>query len=139
MRKIEHLQNMLERTRREFARKYCLHPDAPNECLHKIASAHSVRRAMLENFFAENGHVLQIKVTAHVDPVGLLAKPERVGVSKATTFSGFCSKHDAELFSPLERVSLRGNPLRTFRLLLLQTTCRSSLSGLAEHAGKFQK
>lgn len=109
MRRIEHHQNMLDRTRREFRRKYCLHPKAPKECSRKIAHAHSVQRAILEKFIAEKGHVVQIKISSHVDEeqhlFGLLAKPEFVGVNKATTFSGFCAKHDAALFRVLETKS----------------------------------
>jgi hypothetical protein len=97
---------MLVRMRREFRRKYCLHPSAPIGCSNKIASAHSVQRAILEDFIAHDGHVAQIKITSHVDDDqrihGLLAKPERVGINQATTFFGFCSAHDSELFRGLE-------------------------------------
>jgi hypothetical protein len=123
MRKVEHLQNMLERSRREFARKYCLHPDAPSGCSDCIVAAHSVQRAMLENYIGQNGHVVQIKVTAHVDPVGLLAKPDKVGLNKATTFSGFCSKHDSDLFRPLESASFDFE-WRQIALLGYRSVCR---------------
>jgi hypothetical protein len=93
---------MLGRTRREFARKYCLHPNAPEGCSKNIISAHSVQKALLKKFISTNGHVIQIKASAHVEPVGLLAKPEYIGINNATTFSGFCGKHDTELFRPLE-------------------------------------
>lgn len=102
MRDIEHLQIMLERKRRAFARKYCLHPKAPVGCSRKIAAAHSVQRAILKKHIARGGHVVQIKASVHVDPVGMLWAPERVGVNEATTFFGFCATHDAELFRPLE-------------------------------------
>lgn len=102
MRTIEHLQELLERTRREFERKYCLHPEAPHACSKNIISAHSVQKALLKKFISAKGHVVQIKVSAHVEPVGVLAKPEDVGINNATTFSGFCGKHDTELFRPLE-------------------------------------
>jgi hypothetical protein len=123
MRKVEHLQNMLERSRREFARKYCLHPEAPSGCSAKIVSAHSVQRGMLQKYIAENGHVVQVKVTAHVDPVGLLAKPDKVGLNKATTFSGFCSEHDTELFRPLENSTFDFEP-KQIALLGYRSVCR---------------
>jgi hypothetical protein len=103
MRDIEHLQEMLARKRRAFTRKYCLHPTAPLGCSRKIAAAHSVQRAILKQHIAIEGHVVQIKVSPQVDPVGLLVAPEKVGINDATTFFGFCSNHDAELFRPLER------------------------------------
>src|ERR1700730_15764365 len=133
MRKVEHLQNMLERSRREFARKYCLHREAPSTCSNKIISAHSVQRAILEKHIAENGHVLQIKITAHVDPVGLLAKPEKIGLNKATTFSGFCSKHDAELFQPLESAAFDFEP-KQMALLAYRAVCRELYTKDAEIA-----
>src|SRR5947207_12079164 len=124
---------MSARTRREFARKYCLHPEAPNGCSHQIVSAHSVQRAMLEKFIAEDGHVVQVKVTAHVDPVGLLAKPERVGINKATTFAGFCSKHDNDLFSPLESSAFDFEP-NQIALLAYRAICRELYAKDAEIA-----
>ena len=63
MRDVEHLQNMLQRTRREFERKYCLHPEAPSGCSQTIVAAHSVQRAILKKHIAERGHVVQITVT----------------------------------------------------------------------------
>lgn len=93
---------MLGRTRREFARKYCLHPNAPEGCSKNIISAHSVQKALLKKFISSNGHVVQIKPSVHVGPIGVLAKPEYIGINNATTFSGFCGKHDTELFRPLE-------------------------------------
>ena len=102
MRQKEHFQRMLERTRREFDRKYCLHPEAPDGCSRTIVLAHSVQRALLRKFISSKGHVVQIKASAHAEPAGLLVAPEDVGINKATTFSGFCSKHDSDLFRPLE-------------------------------------
>jgi hypothetical protein len=133
MRKIEHLQNMLERTRREFARKYCLHPEAPSGCSNRIVASHSVQRAILEKYLAENGHVVQIKITAHVDPVGLLAKPDKVGLNKATTFAGFCSKHDSELFRPLESSIFDFEP-KQIALLGYRSACRELYAKDAEIA-----
>lgn len=102
MKQVEHLQVMLARMRREFVRKYCLHPSAPHACSKNIVSAHSVQKALLKEFISEKGHVVQIKISAHVKPTGILAKPESVSIHDATTFSGFCGKHDNDVFRPLE-------------------------------------
>jgi hypothetical protein len=88
---------------------------------------------MLEKFIAEDGHVVQVKVTAHVDPVGLLAKPERVGINKATTFAGFCSKHDNDLFSPLESSAFDFES-RQIALLAYRAVCRELYAKDAEIA-----
>jgi len=124
---------MLKRTRREFARKYCLHPDAPNGCTKKIVSAHSVQRALLKNFIAKNGHVVQIKASVLAEPVGLVANPESVGINDATTFSGFCSKHDNDVFRPLE-TSEFGFSRHQIALLGYRSICRELYSKDAEIA-----
>lgn len=133
MRDIEHLQNMIERTRQEFEKKYCLHPEAPSGCSGTIVSAHSVQRAILKKHIAEKGHVVQITVTPQVDPVGLLVKPEEVGINKATTFSGFCSTHDSVLFSPLESAAFNFEP-KQIALLGYRAVCRELYQKDAEIA-----
>jgi hypothetical protein len=109
MRAIEHLLNLSKRSRDEFRRKYCLHPEAPVGCSN-ISAAHSVQRAMLKKFLAEDGHVVKIAVTPQVDPNGMFIGPERIGVNKATTFYGFCNTHDAKLFAPLENEDFTASP-----------------------------
>jgi hypothetical protein len=133
MRPIEHLQSMVAQTRREFTKKYCLHPKAPAGCGTVISSAHSVQRAMLHRFIATKGHVVQIKLTAHVDPVGLLAAPEEVGINKATAFFGFCNKHDTELFFPLESSAFNFEPEK-IALLGYRAVCRELYGKDAEIA-----
>lgn len=124
---------MLERTRREFDRKYCLHPEAPNGCSKTIVSAHSVQRSLLRKFISSKGHVVQIKTSAHVEPAGLLVKPESIGINNATTFSGFCSKHDTELFYPLETSEFRFLN-KQIALLGYRAVCRELHSKEAEIA-----
>ena len=133
MRDVEHLQNMLERTRQEFARKYCLDPKAPSGCSGTIVSAHSVQRAILKKYIAEKGHVIQIKITPQVNPVGLLVKPEDIGINNATTFSGFCSTHDTVLFSPLESSVFNFEP-KQIALLGYRSICRELYGKDAEIA-----
>jgi hypothetical protein len=109
MRSIEHLQNLMKRSRDEFRRKYCLHPEAPFGCSN-ISAAHSVQRAMLKRFLAQDGHVVKIAVTPQVDPIGMFIGPEPIGINNATTFFGFCNEHDAKLFAPLEIVDFTASP-----------------------------
>jgi hypothetical protein len=92
---------VINRYRRLFARKYCLHPDAPGCCSNQIAAAHTVQRALLEAHLAEMGHVMQFQAT-HPDAATVWFAPRRIGLREATTFYGFCGKHDCELFRPLE-------------------------------------
>jgi len=133
MRQIEHLNNLLARKRREFTRKYCLHPEAPSGCSKSIVAAHSVQRAIIKKHIAVKGHVVQIKASAHVDPVGLLVKPEEIGINEATTFFGFCGIHDATLFSPLECSSFSFKP-KQIALLGYRAVCRELYQKQAEIA-----
>ena len=137
MRTAEHHQNMLARMRREFRRKYCLHPDAPRGCSDKIVGAHTVQRAMLEKFIAQDGHVGQIRITSHFDEEhkiqGLLAKPDPVGLNKATVFAGFCKAHDNDLFRPLENSPFNFQP-KQIVLLGYRAICREVYGRDAEIA-----
>src|SRR5438105_4572406 len=99
MNRGEHFQNLLQRLRREFRKKYCLHPDAPRGCSKRIASAHTIQRAMLAKHIVIDGHVVKFKVEPMLGPPpGLFVSPDRIGLNEATTFFGFCDKHDSELF-----------------------------------------
>ena len=90
-----------------FSQNECLVPEPlKHECDNGIAKAHTVPRNCLKRI-ARNGHVSSFVTTPHVHPgqapeTGLL-HPHRAGVNKASTFSGFCPKHDNDLFAPLEK------------------------------------
>jgi hypothetical protein len=89
-----------------------------------------VQRAILKKHIAENGHVVQIKVTPHVDPVGLLVKPEEIGINKATTFSGLQhARHDIVL--PESSANFR---IEQIALLGYRAICRELYSKDAEIA-----
>lgn len=107
IRQILHKQRQL--TRKVFGKKECLHPEAPRHCNGNIVRAHTVQRNGALSLIAENGHVL----TLGLDPDranGRLVVAEKVGIRKASTFTGFCSTHDKQLFAPIE-----DNPLQLTR------------------------
>ena len=89
----------------EFARKgYCSYPKLPGElCDTTITDAHTVQKRGSLTAIAEHGHVLDPK------PQGLKAMtehsgrtpPRLIGIGQASTFPGFCNKHDA-VFRPIE-------------------------------------
>ncbi len=59
----------------------------------------------LDRWVHYNGHVLQFKTT--IEKLNSFEcdsnfYPSKIGYNDATTFNGFCSKHDKELFSPVE-------------------------------------
>lgn len=75
----------------------CVFPIKTN-CSRKIIKAHSIQRGRILTKIAENGMILQI------DAREALFKPiiSEVGIASATTFSGFCSKHDQEIFQKID-------------------------------------
>lgn len=90
--------------RSAFTVKMCLHPDASSTtCSGQIIRAHTVRRAADLKAIERIGHVYSV----HVDMKTLnrtKGKPSirLIGINEASTFWGFCSKHDAQTFAPLE-------------------------------------
>lgn len=75
----------------------------PGECTNKIINAHTISKSGSLLEIAENGHVMGVKpsLSGLIKLDGKLVL-EKVGVKKASTFTGFCSVHDKALFSPLE-------------------------------------
>ena len=81
----------------------CLHPSAPNECSDQIIRAHTLQKGGSLRAIADStGHVLsgRDRGTAFSSRAQSLTK---VGVNKASTFRGFCSKHDNHVFGPADR------------------------------------
>lgn len=85
----------------EFAK--CWWP--ADSCVNSAIRAHSVQNANVLDLLSEDGHVI-----TPVIRLGAGARPdislERVGRSRATTFLGLCSKHDEQLFAPIEKRAL---------------------------------
>lgn len=101
----EDLRRKLHRQRqiahKVFGKKECLHPAAPQDCNGNIVRAHTVQRSGALSLIAEDGHVL----TLGSDPDmanGRLVEAQRIGISRASTFTGFCATHDKQLFAPIE-------------------------------------
>jgi len=96
----------------------CLHPNAGNiECRGKIVNSHTVSKSSTLRRVALGGHVYHFKpdVNALFDNGGELSCI-LVGVSRASTFLGFCRRHDKEMFSPVEDETFQSNEIHTFLL-----------------------
>jgi hypothetical protein len=79
--------------------KQCLHPEASyQECSTRIIDAHTIQKSgPLKRIVDDTSHVL----TFSRDSNGHF-KTEKIGWQKASTFKGFCSKHDKQMFSCIE-------------------------------------
>lgn len=86
----------------------CLHPQASaSTCGSKIIQAHTVQRKGGLEAIAEEGHVISPKrgVEDIFKNDGEIV-PRLLGVRVASTFLGFCDKHDDQLFSPIEKAPI---------------------------------
>jgi len=81
----------------------CLAPQG--NCSEHAISAHTVQNARVLELLQIDGHVKTFK--QGLDPDGkLVLQIEDVGRNKATTFEGFCGRHDRELFLPIDTQAL---------------------------------
>lgn len=87
--------------------KKCFHPNADNgTCEGKIINAHTISISSSLKPLSNEGHVLCF----HLDD----NKIKEVGIKKASTFPGFCKKHDKEMFSPIENNDFQANECHSF-------------------------
>ena len=103
--------------------KLCLHPEAPLACGGGLVHAHTIRKSGDLAKIAREGHVC-----VPANSVGDLMKPNRpamklMGIAKATTFNGFCNKHDTGVFFPIEGMPLKICQEHAF-LLAYRSLCR---------------
>lgn len=98
---------MIAAQKRIEKKKRCLHYDAGEIC-NQYIGAHSIQNNGQLSAISEDGHVYMLDeyYTDLVKNQGKLGF-STVGVKKASTFYGFCGKHDNELFKPIEE-----NPLK---------------------------
>ena len=94
----------------------CAPPHARRECVPKIVHAHTVPRGSLVQI-ADKGHVLSFRpnVTS-LKTYGTALPPQPRGVQNASTFTGFCTKHDNDIFAPLEKTPFTATPEQCFLL-----------------------
>jgi len=92
--------------------KFCLF--SCEDCVNPIVKAHSISKQFISQI-AEEQHVLtflrsiQLDLMDDLHKEGILPSPEIIGVNDATTFMGFCSYHDKELFKSFEEYPFVGS------------------------------
>jgi hypothetical protein len=75
---------------------YCTHPDASaGTCKGRIVKAHSLQRSGSLSRLAVNGHVYGLNAKGMPDARGVFPFT-LLGLNRASTFTGFCQRHDAE-------------------------------------------
>jgi SEC-C motif len=134
------LSDILKREKEIRNKPLCLHPLAPADCSDRIIAAHSVQKRIGLRAIEENGHVLSFlfAMTRKFDRTSAMA-PEPLGVSRASTFRGFCEKHDAALFRPIETQKWCPTKENAF-LFSFRAVCYEYYAKLAaEEVAKWQK
>lgn len=95
----------IDHSQKNSSRKSCYVPaDLQHECSKQIINAHTVSKSgSLKEIADESNHVLGLKINlANMSKYGGKLIPEKIGINQASTFKGFCSKHDKSLFSCIE-------------------------------------
>ncbi len=114
-----------KKQKRLFGKKYCLHPEAsPEDCDRNIVRAHTVQRSGGLSRIAKDGHVYGYNpnMVSFIKNEGRV-KPELIGIKEASTFTGFCQKHDSETFKAIESHPFAVNQ-ETMFLFAYRALCR---------------
>ena len=105
--------------REAFSGRECLAPNRGTaNCSKRIVRAHTVPKRGSLKKISRDGHVYAINVDtkSFTDKNRIPIIIELVGINKASTFTGFCEKHDGPLFSELENKSFKATPKQIFLL-----------------------
>ena len=109
--------------------KKCSTPsDLHSECTTKIIKAHSISKSSSLKEISSDGHVLAFAYKKSLS--GPVLCTEKIGINKASTFSGFCSHHDKTLFAPIEDYNFESSPHHCF-LVAYRGVCREVFSKVA--------
>lgn len=124
--------------KRRFETRQCLAPIPwRRDCSSQISRAHTVRRSGSLQRIARNGHVYSHTMsTQRLRKTGGLVSPQLVGINKASTFTGFCAKHDRSIFAPVENRTFTATPeqcfLLSYRAVARETFTRAVLAPMSE-------
>lgn len=94
---------LLSRWRKKNSVGKCLYVDATGaRCKNDAVASHTIQRSTAIAEIADGGHVYRMEIDpfGHHDTNGRQFKP--IGKSNASTFPGFCGRHDRELFLDIE-------------------------------------
>jgi hypothetical protein len=92
----------------EWDQKKCLHPLAAAGVCDRVISAHTIQRSrVLQKIADSSNHVRTFHPLKRDFSTGRLHL-RRIGWRDASTFTGFCAKHDSTTFKPLEETEFVG-------------------------------
>lgn len=101
--------DFLNESKRNESRGRCLHYESGEQC-NKIINAHSIQKSNQLGVIAEESHVYRFTSDfSTMRKNNGRPSPKKIGLKKVSTFSGFCKKHDNDLFKPIDDVILEPN------------------------------
>lgn len=112
------LQHMIQQ---EFGVKECLHPLASPTTCGKVIAAHTIQRAGAIRSLADATNHVRTFYPLRLDDEGMPILHKR-GVHRASTFAGFCERHDGETFAAIERMPFIGTAEQCF-LIAYRALC----------------
>lgn len=88
-----------------------------SECGDRIINAHTISKSANLKKLAADGHVYGFKpsIQTLIKNKGML-HPEKIGVNKASTFTGFCGYHDKSIFDEIEDQPMVFSDSQCFKL-----------------------
>jgi len=113
-----------EAAARVFRRRKCSAPEVWHESCSQPARAHSIQKAGSLEKIARDRHVYAFRpppLGARLQ--GERMKPRLIGLNEASTFTGFCSKHDNDIFREIETQPFTATSHQCF-LLDYRAICR---------------
>ena len=82
---------------KECTLKECLFPEK-EKCSETVIKGHSIQKSRILEDIAHNGKVMSFSSRLSYDTSDFA----KIGIRKASTFFGFCNKHDTSIFSDIE-------------------------------------
>ncbi len=113
----------LKRMKRLSNKGRCLHYQSGERC-NNVIDAHSIQKNRQLACIAEEGHVVRLSGDfSTLSKTGGKLAAKSIGMGVASTFAGFCQKHDNELFKPIDDSHLIPNDEQIF-LYAYRCLCR---------------
>jgi len=82
---------------KECTFKECVFPEK-EKCSEKVIEGHSIQKSRILEEIAHNGKVMSFSSRMSYSTYDF----EKIGIRKASTFFGFCNRHDTSIFSDIE-------------------------------------
>lgn len=127
----EDLQRFFKMAKWRFEK--CLEPHMT--CPEKAVRAHSIQNARVFDLLSDKNHVLMFGL--HLSNERPRVQLKKIGRNEASTFPGFCSQHDAEIFRELDTKRLDLSDEEQLFLLAYRSITRE-LHATMEAASKIQ-